>query len=60
MNRSQITSDSDLVSFGNYLLKNRSEGNYLMTNNEVTHADLENWKELNKQEDETIPSKEMG
>jgi len=38
--------DADLVSFGNFLLKDRSEGNYLMSNKEVTHADLENWKEL--------------
>ena len=42
----EMLTEADLVSFGNFLLKDRSEGNYLMSNNLVTHADLENWKEL--------------
>ena len=36
--------ESDLVSFGNFLLADRGEGNYLMSKKHVTHADLENWK----------------
>jgi len=48
----EMLTEADLVSFGNFLLKDRSEGNYLMSNNLVTHADLENWKEL-KQSNET-------
>ncbi len=44
--------EADIVSFGNFLLSDRGDGNYLMSNKEVTHTDLENWKELNKQEDE--------
>lgn len=35
---------SDLVSFGNFLLADRCEGNYLLSKKHVTHADLENWK----------------
>ena len=43
----EMLTEADLVSFGNFLLKDRSEGNYLMSNNLVTHADLENWKGKN-------------
>lgn len=41
--------EEDIVSFGNYLLKDRLESNNLVTNKDVTHADLENWKELQKE-----------
>lgn len=40
--------ESDLVSFGNFLLADRGEGNYLMSKKYVTHADLDNWKNEKK------------
>jgi hypothetical protein len=36
--------EADLVAFGNALLADRSIGNYLLSEKDVTHADLENWK----------------
>lgn len=44
----ETETDSDLVSFGNFLLADRGEGNYLMSKKHVTHADLENWKNEKK------------
>jgi len=35
---------SSIVSFGNFLLADRGDGNYLMSKKYVTQADLENWK----------------
>lgn len=37
-----MLTESDLVSFGNFLLSSKRD----VSNNLVTHADLENWKEL--------------
>jgi len=36
----EMLTESDLVSFGNYLLSTKRD----VSNNLVTHADLENWK----------------
>lgn len=39
----------DLVSFGNYLLsEQRKKLTSEINQDNVTHADVENWKELNK------------
>jgi len=37
-----MLTEADLVSFGNFLLSTKR----YVSNNLVTHADLENWKEL--------------
>lgn len=40
------TSNNDLVTFGNYLLSNeRKHKTSELNQNNVTHADIENWKE---------------
>lgn len=40
------TSNNDLVTFGNYLLSNeRKHKTSELNKNNVTHADIENWKE---------------
>lgn len=40
--------EKDLVSFGNYLLSAERDRLTEFFKEEVTHADLENWKKVNK------------